>query len=860
VKESEITARLNDLFRSHRIVFWYDDGAEFSDTVKNLNLEGIQTLRLDEKGPFAVKVEIEFDNPDGRYLIYGPSAELPEKDDWLLDTRLYSYTFRADMASVILDDLGLTTKGLRRYIVDRKKFFSSQERKERLKKWISPEDTSDTIDLKMLVVISRAHQPTVFAILISMLEECCTEGHYDPCADLKSWGDIQKLGLEDAFWRFIRESFGYTQEHPSISDLLIRLLVTDFANNMSGELPFGLKQFLITDPIKSQNATVFISQWRSDMDHCKSFELSSRYYAKELKINDHISDLDLEDLIYASTFEVIEHKIIGAIIQDLLADDEAKYEGIKAQIARRRDEYWSKLGTKSYGRIYEALTMALNLFEIRRKYAGGISFPDAQAMYHAYTQELYLFDQYYRKYHHAADAIEALGMNILKPLDGAVEACYCEWFMSQVAIAWGGFMEHGLMQEIHTLPGLSQYQFYSLRVKPYLLKQEKNRLFVIISDAFRFEAAEELTRMINGQYRFTAELETMTSVLPSYTALGMAALLPHKTLAFNEKGEIVADGKLLDTIEKRSQVLSPYEGVAIRAADLMAMSKEEGRTFIKDKKVIYIYHNEIDAVGDKAATEGKTFDAVARTIDDLNGLCRFIINSLSGNRIMMTADHGFVYCEKVPDYLDKSVLEDKPASALIAKKRYILGPNLGKSPSVWAGNTLDTAQTENGIEFWLPKGMNRFHFAGGARYFHGGAMLQEIVVPLITVSQVKGKDVQSSMVKKVGVALISPQKKVVTNIAHFEFIQTEAVSERLKPQILSISIQDGETLISSEQTVTFDSESSSLDERKRSVKLTMKSGTYDPKKEYYLVLRDASNSIEYERIPIKIDLAIASVF
>ena len=164
------------------------------------------------------------------------------------------------------------------------------------------------------------------------------------------------------------------------------------------------------------------------------------------------------------------------------------------------------------------------------------------------------------------------------------------------------------------------------------------------------------------------------------------------------------------------------------------------------------------------------------------------------------------------------------------------------------------------MEFWLPKGMNRFHFAGGARYFHGGAMLQEIIVPLITVTQIKGKDLQASTIRKVGVALASPHKKVVTNIARFEFIQTDAVSERLKPQTLSISLRDEDTLISSEQTVTFDSESSSLDDRKRSVKLTLKSGTYDPKKDYYLVLRDTVTSIEHERIPIKIDLAISNVF
>ena len=42
------------------------------------------------------------------------------------------------------------------------------------------------------------------------------------------------------------------------------------------------------------------------------------------------------------------------------------------------------------------------------------------------------------------------------------------------------------------------------------------------------------------------------------------------------------------------------------------------------------------------------------------------------------------------------------------------------------------------MEFLDSRGVNRFHFVGGARFVHGGAMLQEIVVPVITVKQ-KGK-------------------------------------------------------------------------------------------------------------------------
>lgn len=164
------------------------------------------------------------------------------------------------------------------------------------------------------------------------------------------------------------------------------------------------------------------------------------------------------------------------------------------------------------------------------------------------------------------------------------------------------------------------------------------------------------------------------------------------------------------------------------------------------------------------------------------------------------------------------------------------------------------------MEFWLPKGMNRFHFVGGAKFFHGGAMLQEIVVPVITIRELWGKALQKSEISKVGVSLLGAHKKVVTNIHRFEFIQTDAVSERVRPRSLLISLRDGNDIISSEETVTFDSSSSSMDERKKSVRLMLKSREYDSKKEYALVLRDPETDIEYERIPVTIDLAFINDF
>ncbi len=137
-------------------------------------------------------------------------------------------------------------------------------------------------------------------------------------------------------------------------------------------------------------------------------------------------------------------------------------------------------------------------------------------------------------------------------------------------------------------------------------------------------------------------------MLPSYTGLGMAALLPHKALEYNESGALRVDGLPCASLEQRDKILAPVQGVAVKADAFMAMKKNQGRVFIKPHRVVYIYHNHIDAVGDSASTEDHTFDAVRKTIDEIADLVGRIINSLNGNHLVITADHGFLFQETPP--------------------------------------------------------------------------------------------------------------------------------------------------------------------------------------------------------------------
>jgi hypothetical protein len=58
----------------------------------------VTTLRLDEIGALEVKIRLEREDPVGKFLLYAPTDEPDYEEDWLLDIRLYSRSFRADRA------------------------------------------------------------------------------------------------------------------------------------------------------------------------------------------------------------------------------------------------------------------------------------------------------------------------------------------------------------------------------------------------------------------------------------------------------------------------------------------------------------------------------------------------------------------------------------------------------------------------------------------------------------------------------------------------------------------------------------------------------------------------------------------
>ncbi|EKJ3265532.1 BREX-1 system phosphatase PglZ type A, partial [Escherichia coli] len=564
------------------------------------------------------------------------------------------------------------------------------------------------------------------------------------------------------------------------------------------------------------------------------------------------------------TFEAVEQAIIRGLVRDLLdsskALDRVQFDTV---LSRRLASHWT-LSRKEYFAIYEAIRNAEELMHLRNRYVDGFHFDNAKAMYGAYTTDIYRFDQAYRLFNEHVHSVLSKGADILRQLDDEVESIYTNWYLYELGLAWDRHLANEKLLEKWQISGVPhQYDFYEKEVRTRLSLKQTKRVFVIISDALRFEIANELGAIINNEKRFKAEVSTQLGVLPSYTQLGMAALLPHKALSYQpEQGTAVyVDGISSQGLDNRNAILQKVGGMAVSSKELMSWSNQEGRDKVRDVEVVYIYHDTIDAIGDKAATEEKTFEACRSAIEELKDLVGRVINRLNGSRVVITADHGFLFQQKALVAADKTSLKTKPAGAIEAKKRYIVGNNLPSDEACWKGSINDTAHGSSDTEFLLPKAAQRFHFVGGAKFVHGGAMLQEVCVPVLHVRELQKEQAAKHEKQPVGVVAATQPIKLVNNIDKVRFIQTDPVGERFVARLLDVYIVDAQgNEVSSRETINFDSVSKVMDERTREARLKLIGSQFDRNAQYTLVLENAEMRTRYSQYAVTIDLAFQDDF
>lgn len=776
-------------FESHRIVFWHDPDCEYGAELDSLELPGVQTIQVDND-EYAIKHRLLQEEPTGKFLVYRGGKVPAGVGNWLLDLELAYGVFTADRTSLVAKDLGLTTAGIDEVVAAHEKFFNAGKRVQSLKALLNADDDAAKLRAKITAVVLSQREHSLLEITRALLVE-------NAAGQNAKYNALVDYGLDDFFWRGVASIYGYEAASPTVDDLVLWI----FGKAIEGfksDRPGGL-----------QNIQLDFASLRNDRRSADALATLAKRAARDLDYASSIEDASFRDLATVDLFEEVDQKIISDLAR-AVAEQTVTAREVSEIVRKRQSSLW----LDGYKKLYAAiLTGSELLTELASLNLGAQSFDEALDRY---RREWFRIDQLYRQFTYAARTAE-----YPKPLEALreqVEKRYTNTFLYALGNAWQKQVDYVDAWTSSVLR--PQASFYRDYIAP--LVRDDKKAVVIISDALRYEVAEELGSLIRREDRFDASLDAVLGVLPSYTQLGMAALLPHSTLKHSADGKtVLADDQPTNGTVLRGKILEKVGGAAIQAEDFKALSGDERRELFKANRTLYLYHNRIDATGDKPGTERQVFEAAEDTLRDILDLVKKLASANATN-IFITADHGFLFQDDALP--DSFFLSTKPHGdeIMVENRRYVLGRGL-KIDVAFA--TFSSAQVglDSDLQIQIPKSIHRLRLAGGgARYVHGGAALQEVVVPVLTVNKKRKSDT-----RLVNVEVWPESDKITTGQVVVRMFQSEPVSDKVQPRTVRAGLWVGETLISNEIELTFDQTSSDKRDRYQSAHMLLSKDAND---------------------------------
>jgi len=446
-----------------------------------------------------------------------------------------------------------------------------------------------------------------------------------------------------------------------------------------------------------------------------------------------------------------------------------------------------------------------------------LEFSDLEAYIEAYTEDLYPCDTHYRE----AVLAYRIIRNNHSDFRGVLESTYKQFlhaypgeFVQPLNTAWQRALqkEPSATRSISTKPLQTFYNTF--------LGEDAPKTAVIISDGLRYEVAAELSKRLQQDKRKQTDLGALLAPIPSITSLGKASLLPHRTLQ-REGQQFLADGQRTDGTRNRESVLQATrsDARAMRFEDIRELQTSEGRELFKDYPLVYIYHDRIDRYGDKSDTETETPAAVQQTVDELTGFIQ-TLNNWNVYRVLVTADHGFLYSDLITEAMQESFPETSSPDGddIIRCNRSLVAPKI-EGDEGYRYPVRDVSNVDTDWVAAVPRAVNRYRLSGaGKRYAHGGASLQELVVPVIEV--MKGR---KDKAEKVDVRLVSKRNVISSGVLKIQLTQTASVSNKRRARTLEVGLYDDQDRpVSSKETLVFDAVSSDPTERTQSLVLELK--------------------------------------
>lgn len=443
---------------------------------------------------------------------------------------------------------------------------------------------------------------------------------------------------------------------------------------------------------------------------------------------------------------------------------------------------------------------------------GSLTLNTADEYVHRYQTDYYLTDQYYRQAtelyfkinptSELFDSIQTVKRNLDQNYSKLCNRINLEWTRC--------LKETGGMESVHLL---RQDDFYDEKIKPV-----QKKVAVIVSDALRYEIAQELIGEL-AKSRHIASLKPALAMLPTETKYCKPALLPHHELKLYGQGgeqDMAVDDKILSDTTKRCEHLQKYRdgAICVNFETVAEYNQEKNREIFKHS-LVYIFHDVIDKHGHNG-TSKEIVTNCRNAIKELADMIPKIHASYNVTEVYVTSDHGFLFNDIQFAEKDKHKINEE---CLERSTRYYLTNSEKEEPGVikFRLDTVSGMLNASNVMVAVPQGTNRFAApSGGYMFTHGGAALQEIVIPVIVSRQERTDSKQP-----VGVMVLDRKLSMQASRLRFKLLQTEAVSMDMKERLIKVALFYNDTPVTPIKDVLLDKTDASLDNRKYLIDLTL---------------------------------------
>lgn len=443
---------------------------------------------------------------------------------------------------------------------------------------------------------------------------------------------------------------------------------------------------------------------------------------------------------------------------------------------------------------------------------GSLTLNTADEYVHRYQTDYYLTDQYYRQATELYFKIDPTNelFDCIQKVKLSLDQNYSK-LCNRINLEWTRCLkETGGMASAHLL---RQDDFYDEKIKPI-----QKKVAVIVSDALRYEIAQELIGEL-AKSRHVASLKPALAMLPTETKYCKPALLPHHELKLYGQGDeqdMAVDNRILSDTTKRCEHLQKYRdgAICVNFETVAEYNQDKNREIFKHS-LVYIFHDVIDKNGHNGTS--KEIVTNCRTaIKELATMIPKIHASYNVTEVYVTSDHGFLFNDIQFAEKDKHKINEE---CLERSTRYYLTNSEKEEPGVikFRLDTVSGMLNASNVMVAVPQGTNRFAApSGGYMFTHGGAALQEIVIPVIVSRQERTDSKQP-----VGVMVLDRKLSMQASRLRFKLLQTEAVSMDMKERLIKVALYYNDAPVTPIKDVLLDKTDASLDNRKYLIDLTL---------------------------------------